>query len=89
MIMKKAIIYTRGYNEERQIEQCNQYAAAAGYNVIAVKTNGENIDAILKEYEFDVLIVATASRVTRSYVEYLEIEYMMNVCNVELVIVQK
>lgn len=86
MIMKKAVIYTRGMNQERQIEICMEYAKEKGYTVIAQKNEKDNL---IGEPEMEVLLVATASRVTRKYEDFLFIEKMMNWYDVELVIVQK
>lgn len=84
--MKKAVIYTRGMNQERQIEICMEYAKEKGYDVIGMKNEK---DDLIGEPEMDVLLVATASRVSRKYEEFLFIEKMMNWYDVELVIVQK
>lgn len=84
--MKKAVIYTRGQNQQRQIEICKQYAEEKGYTVIAEKNEK---DDIIGESGMEVLIVATASRLTRKYEEFLFIEKMMSWYDVELVIVEK
>lgn len=84
--MKKAVIYTRGQNQQQQIEICREYAKEKGYTVIAEKNEK---DDIVGESEMEVLLVATASRVTRKYEDFLFIEKMMSWYDVELVIVQK
>ena len=62
--MEKAIIYVRGYNQEKQEIFCRVYAADQGYNVLFVTTD---IKAVRN---CDVLLVAKHSRISRDKFKY-------------------
>lgn len=61
--MKKAIIYVRGHNQEKQEVFCRVYAADKGYKVLFVTTDIEAIQ------NCDVLLVANHSRISRNRIE--------------------
>ena len=61
--MKKAIIYVRGHNQEKQEMFCRVYAADKGYKVLFVTTDIEAIQ------NCDVLLVANHSRISRNRIE--------------------
>ena len=62
--MKKAIIYLRGHNQEKQEVFCRVYAADKGYKVLFVTTD---INAV---QNCDVLLVSNHSRISRNRIEY-------------------
>lgn len=64
IIMKKAIIYLRGHNQEKQEVFCRVYAADKGYKVLFVTTD---INAV---QNCDVLLVSNHSRISRNRIEY-------------------
>ena len=69
----KAMIYTRGHNEEsiaRQIARCEYFAELAGYEVIGY-INGDDIHNEI--WNADVLIVSDASRLSRKAEEFYSI----------------
>lgn len=61
--MKKAIIYVRGHNQEKQEMFCQVYAADKGYKVLYVTTNIEDVN------NCDTLLVANHSRISRNRIE--------------------
>ena len=64
IIMKKAIIYVRGHNQEKQEVFCKVYAADKGYKVLFVTTDIEAVN------NCDLLLVSNASRISRNRIEY-------------------
>lgn len=62
--MKKAIIYLRGHNQEKQEVLCRVYAADKGYKVLFVTTDIEAVNGC------DLLLVANRSRISRNRIEY-------------------
>lgn len=65
--MKKAIIYVRGNNKEMQEVYCKLYAAEAGYKVLFVTDDIENVNGC------DVLLISNPSRISRDNVKYYEV----------------
>lgn len=61
--MKKAIIYLRGHNQEKQEVFCKVYAADKGYKVLFVTTDIEAVQ------NCDVLLVSNLSRISRNRIE--------------------
>ena len=61
--MKKAIIYVRGHNQEKQEVFCRVYAADKGYKVLFVTTDIEAVQ------NCDLLLVANRSRISRNRIE--------------------
>lgn len=61
--MKKAIIYVRGHNQEKQEMFCRVYAADKGYKVLFVTTDIEAVN------NCDLLLVANHSRISRNRIE--------------------
>jgi DNA invertase Pin-like site-specific DNA recombinase len=61
--MKKAIIYLRGHNQEKQEVFCRVYAADKGYKVLFVTTDIEAVQ------NCDVLLVSNLSRISRNRIE--------------------
>lgn len=61
--MKKAIIYLRGHNQEKQEVFCRVYAADQGYKVLFVTTDIEAVQ------NCDVLLVSNLSRISRNRIE--------------------
>lgn len=61
--MKKAIIYLRGHNQEKQEVFCRVYAADKGYKVLFVTTDIEAAQ------NCDVLLVSNLSRISRNRIE--------------------
>lgn len=61
--MKKAIIYLRGHNQEKQEIFCKVYAADKGYKVLFVTTD---INAVT---DCDLLLVSNLSRISRNRIE--------------------
>lgn len=62
--MKKAIIYLRGHNQEKQEVFCRVYAADQGYKVLFVTTDIETVN------NCDFMLVANSSRISRNRIEY-------------------
>ena len=62
--MKKAIIYLRGHNQEKQEVFCRVYAADKGYKVLFVTTDIEAVN------NCDLLLVTNPSRISRNRIEY-------------------
>lgn len=65
--MKKAIIYVRGHNQEMQEIFCRVYASDKGYKVLYVTSDMEAVN------NCDVLLVASASRISRDKFKYYEV----------------
>lgn len=61
--MKKAIIYLRGHNQEKQEVFCRVYAADKGYKVLFVTTDIEAVN------NCDLLLVSNLSRISRNRIE--------------------
>ena len=61
--MKKAIIYLRGHNQEKQEIFCRVFAADKGYKVLFVTTD---IEAVRN---CDVLLISNHSRISRNRIE--------------------
>ena len=61
--MKKAIIYVRGHNQEKQEVFCRVYAADKGYKVLFVTNDIEAVNGC------DFLLVANLSRISRNRIE--------------------
>lgn len=61
--MKKAIIYLRGHNQEKQEVFCKVYAAEKSYKVLFVTTDIEAVQ------NCDVLLVSNLSRISRNRIE--------------------
>ena len=62
--MKKAIIYLRGHNQEKQEVFCRVYAADKGYKVLYTTTDIADVN------NCDLLLVSNASRISRNRIEY-------------------
>lgn len=67
IIMKKAIIYVRGHNQERQEVTCKLYAAEQGYKVLFTTDDLEKVNAC------DILLISKASRISRDKFKYYEV----------------
>jgi DNA invertase Pin-like site-specific DNA recombinase len=67
IIMKRAIIYVRGHNQEKQEMFCRVYAADKGYKVLYVATDLKDVN------NCDTLLVANHSRISRDKFKYYEI----------------
>lgn len=61
---KKAIIYLRGHNQEKQEVFCRVYAAYKGYKVLFVTTDIGAVNGC------DLLLVTNPSRISRNRIEY-------------------
>ena len=61
--MKKAIIYLRGHNQEKQEVFCRVYATDKGYKVLFVTTDIEAVNGC------DLLLVSNLSRISRNRIE--------------------
>ena len=61
--MKKAIIYLRGHNQEKQEVFCRVYAADKGYKVLFITTDIEAVNGC------DLLLVSNLSRISRNRIE--------------------
>lgn len=61
--MKKAIIYVRGHNQEKQEVFCRVYAADQGYKVLFVTTDIKAVNGC------DLLLVSNLSRISRNRIE--------------------
>lgn len=65
--MKKAIIYVRGHNQEKQEVFCRVYAADKGYKVLYTTTDIKDVNSC------DILLVSNQSRISRDKFKYYEI----------------
>ncbi len=65
--MKKAIIYVRGHNKEKQEVFCKLYAAEQGYKVLFTT---DDIQAVRN---CEVLLISNSSRISRDKFKYYEI----------------
>ena len=65
--MKKAIIYLRGHNQEKQEMFCRVYASDKGYKVLYVTTDLNDVN------NCDILLVSNLSRLSRDKFKYYEI----------------
>lgn len=65
--MKKAIIYVRGHNQEKQEVFCKVYAMDKGYNVLFTTTDIADVN------NCDILLVANHSRISRDKLKHYEI----------------
>ena len=65
--MKKAIIYVRGHNQEKQEIFCKVYANDKGYKVRYTTTNIADVN------NCDILLIANHSRISRDKFKYYEI----------------
>ena len=61
--MKKAIIYVRGHNQEKQEVFCRVFAADQGYKVLFVTTDIEAVNGC------DFMLVSNLSRISRNRIE--------------------
>lgn len=67
----RAIIYVRGKDEGIQEMMCKLYAEDKGYDAVDVVKDLGGVN------NCDVLLVSHASRISRNYIEYLQIENML------------
>ena len=65
--MKKAIIYLRGHNQEKQEMFCRVYASDKVYKVLYVTTDLNDVN------NCDILLVSNLSRLSRDKFKYYEI----------------
>lgn len=65
--MKKAIIYLRGHNQEKQEVFCRVYAGDKGYKVLYVATDLKDVN------NCDILLISNQSRLSRDKFKYYEI----------------
>lgn len=65
--MKKAIIYVRGHNQEKQEVFCRVYAMDKGYKVLYTTTDIADVN------NCDILLVSNLSRISRDKFKYYEI----------------
>lgn len=82
----KTLIYTRGHNEERQIEKCKAYAKEQGYSIIGTVNNDDDMAALIAGGTVDALIVSERSRVARQQKQYLFAEKMLQGYGVKLIV---
>ena len=77
--MKKAIIYVRGHNQEKQEVFCRVYARDKGYKVLYTTTDIEDVN------NCDILLVANHSRISRDKFKYYEIMKELKKKGIEVV----
>ena len=77
--MKKAIIYLRGHNQEKQEMFCRVYAADKGYKVLFTTTDIADVN------NCDILLVANLSRISRDKFKYYEIMKELKEKGIEVV----
>lgn len=84
----KAIIYTRGGNESRQIEKCEEYAKANGITVVETVSTENGLSAYVFNMQTDAIIVHDATRVSRDRKEFMFTEYMLQQCGIKLLVAE-
>lgn len=67
----KAIIYTRGGNESKQIEACEEYAKANGITVLEAVSTESGLSAYVFNMKADAIIVSDAPRIARKKDDYI------------------
>lgn len=67
----KAIIYTRGGNESKQIEACEEYAKANGITVLEAVSTENGLSAYVFNMKTDAIIVSDAPRIARKKDDYM------------------
>lgn len=77
--MKKAVIYVRGHNQEKQEVFCRVYAIDQGYKVLFTTTNIQDVNGC------EVLLVSNLSRISRDRLEYEEIVSTLKKKGIEIV----
>lgn len=80
----KTIIYVRGTTTTKQIEICEEYAAANNLDIIGVAKNESELTAYVMGGRTECILVSDATRVTRRRNEYITAEKMFNGFGVKL-----
>lgn len=83
IIMKKAIIYVRGHNQEKQEVFCRVYAADQGYKVLFATTDINAVNGC------DLLLIANDTRISRNRIEYQIIVNKLKKKGIEVVSVSR
>lgn len=84
----KAIIYTRGGNESRQIEECEKYAKANGITVIEAVSTENGLSAYVFNMQTDAIIVSDAPRIARKKNDYMFTEDMLQKFGIKLLVAE-
>ena len=84
----KAIIYTRGGNENRQIKECEKYAKANGITVIEAVSTENGLSAYVFNMQTDAIIVSDAPRIARKKNDYMFTEDMLQKFGIKLLVAE-
>ena len=84
----KAIIYTRGGNEQRQIEICEEYAKVNGITVIEAVSTESGLSAYVFNMKADAIIVCDAPRIARKKSDFMFTEDMLQKFGIKLLIAE-
>lgn len=84
----KAIIYTRGGNESRQIEECEKYAKANGITVVEAVSTENGLSAYVFNMKIDAIIVCDAPRIARKKSDYMFTEDMLQKFGIKLLVAE-
>lgn len=84
----KAIIYTRGGNESRQIEKCEEYAKANGITVIEAVSTENGLSAYVFNMQTDAIIVCDAPRIARKKSDYIFTEDTLQKFGIKLLVAE-
>ena len=81
----KTLIFTRGANAIKQIQECKEYASSNGLEIVVVVDNEKDLTVSVLGGGIECVIVSHASRISRSRKEFLETERMLNRFGVKLI----
>lgn len=84
--MQRAMIFVRGNDTERQREICESYAKKHGFTI---KGTTESLPhAYDRSVEFDVLLTAGVTRISRNQKNFLEIIDMFDEAGITVIIAE-
>lgn len=84
----KAIIYTRGGNESRQIEKCEEYAKENGITVLEAVSTESGLNAYVFNMKTDAIIVSDAPRIARKRSDYIFTEDTLQKFGIRLLVAE-
>lgn len=84
-----AIIYTRGGNEGKQIEECEKYAKKNGITVIETVSTESGLSAYVFNMKVDAIIVCDAARIARKKDDYIFTKDTLQKFGIKLLIAEE
>ena len=81
----KTLIFTRGANKTKQIQECEEYATVKNLEIVGAVDNEKELTVLVLGGGIECVIVSHASRISRRRDEYIETERMFNRFGVKLI----